>query len=321
VTGDGIIDLYRAARTLRRGAFSQLLFAWMGARVRHDRALAVTAFVDRATCLDVHFGGVADVRTLVSGHREVRHLYEFLPLLAGEPRRAHRQDRDAPEYAGPRYAPLRDHLDRVGAVRSLFVAVPWVEDGIHTVVMLFRARAEDVFTDEEMATLEAIASHAVEALSVNRMRWLDPERADDPHALATATLSADGRLLQSTAAFTRLFWAGIPEHDAHVPAPVLAAVRSGRAWPLADGHHVVTAQADGDGGHVLHIRRRGPGDELAQRERQVAQLFAGGASTKAIAGKLGLSQATVRNHLQRVYDKLTVSSRDELRARLGAPTP
>jgi DNA-binding CsgD family transcriptional regulator len=311
VSADGILELYRAARTLRRGAFSQLLFAWMGARVRHDRALAVTAFIGRATCLDVHFGGVGDVRTLVSGHREVKHLYEFLPLLAGEPRRAHRQDRDAPEYTGAQYAPLRDHLDRVGAVRSLFVAVPWVEDGIHTVVMLFRARTEDVFTDDDVAMLEAIAPHAVEALSVNRMRWLDPERPDDPHALATALLGGDGRVLQSTAAFTRL--------GADLPATALAAVRAGRTWPLADGQHVLHARADGDGGHVLHIRRRGPADELAQRERQVAQLFAGGASTKAIATDLGLSQATVRNHLQRVYDKLTVSSRDELRLRLVAP--
>lgn len=315
---DPIVALYRAARTLRRGAFSRHMFAWLAGHVPNDRALAVTTFVGESTCLDVHFHRFEDLRTLVSGHLQVKHLYSFLPLLTGEPGRAHRQDRDASQYAGAAYAPLREHLDRVRAARSLFIAVPWAEKGLHTVLMVFRSRPEDVFTAEEVAALEMVAPHVVEAMSVNRMHWIEPEPDDGFHALATATLGADGRLLQITAAFGRLFWPCTDERTAYVPAPILAAVRAGRPWPLPGGMHVLHAHPDRGGGHVLRIQACGPTDRLAHRERQVARLFVRGASARAIASELGVSPTTVRNHLQSVYEKLTVSSRDELRALFDA---
>ncbi|AGL14781.1 LuxR family transcriptional regulator [Actinoplanes sp. N902-109] len=51
---------------------------------------------------------------------------------------------------------------------------------------------------------------------------------------------------------------------------------------------------------------------LTVRERQVAELAAGGVRSKEIADQLFLSPRTVENHLQRVYTKLGVSGRNEL---------
>lgn len=56
---------------------------------------------------------------------------------------------------------------------------------------------------------------------------------------------------------------------------------------------------------------------LTDREREVADLAAEGLPAKVIAERLFISQRTVTNHLQHVYDKLGVSSRAELRAALG----
>ena len=53
-------------------------------------------------------------------------------------------------------------------------------------------------------------------------------------------------------------------------------------------------------------------ERLTRREREVAGLAAAGASSREIAAKLVLSVRTVDNHLQNVYSKLGVSSRDEL---------
>ena len=53
-------------------------------------------------------------------------------------------------------------------------------------------------------------------------------------------------------------------------------------------------------------------DQLTRREREVAAMAAAGASSRDIAGKLVLSVRTVDNHLQNVYSKLGVTSRDEL---------
>ena len=53
-------------------------------------------------------------------------------------------------------------------------------------------------------------------------------------------------------------------------------------------------------------------DQLTRREREVATMAAAGASSRDIAAKLVLSVRTVDNHLQNVYSKLGVTSRDEL---------
>lgn len=54
-----------------------------------------------------------------------------------------------------------------------------------------------------------------------------------------------------------------------------------------------------------------PGPALTSREIEVLRLLADGLDTDALAKKLGLSQATIRNHIQRLLAKLGVHSRLE----------
>ena len=60
-------------------------------------------------------------------------------------------------------------------------------------------------------------------------------------------------------------------------------------------------------------RRRAPGGDglasLSGREREVAELVAGGATNKEIAAELFLSEKTVESHMTRVFGKLGVASR------------
>ena len=49
--------------------------------------------------------------------------------------------------------------------------------------------------------------------------------------------------------------------------------------------------------------------KLTLREREIAALVKAGMSNKAIAYKLGISQATVAVHLQRMFRKLNIDSR------------
>lgn len=56
---------------------------------------------------------------------------------------------------------------------------------------------------------------------------------------------------------------------------------------------------------------------LTPREQEVAALASAGLTSPEIAARLVLSERTVENHLQRVYDKLGVASRGDLADRLG----
>jgi DNA-binding NarL/FixJ family response regulator len=61
----------------------------------------------------------------------------------------------------------------------------------------------------------------------------------------------------------------------------------------------------------LHSDHTRPGWDLTAREREVLALLAEGESNQAIARKLGISLATVRNHVQSVIAKLGAHSKLE----------
>jgi two-component system, NarL family, nitrate/nitrite response regulator NarL len=55
---------------------------------------------------------------------------------------------------------------------------------------------------------------------------------------------------------------------------------------------------------------------LTRREAQIAELVADGLSNKAIAARLSIALATVKNHVHRILEKLSVHSRGEAAAKL-----
>jgi PAS domain S-box-containing protein len=59
---------------------------------------------------------------------------------------------------------------------------------------------------------------------------------------------------------------------------------------------------------------RGASAELTRRELDILRLLAAGASTRAMAERLHVSPATVRNHVQHILEKLGVHSRLEAAA-------
>jgi NarL family two-component system response regulator LiaR len=56
------------------------------------------------------------------------------------------------------------------------------------------------------------------------------------------------------------------------------------------------------------------GEDLTERERQVLNQMARGLSNGQIAGELGVSPSTVKNHISRIFAKLGVSTRTEAAA-------
>jgi DNA-binding CsgD family transcriptional regulator len=62
-------------------------------------------------------------------------------------------------------------------------------------------------------------------------------------------------------------------------------------------------------------------DQLTAQELQIAQLAAQGLSNRDIAQRLYLSHRTISTHLYRIFPKLGITSRGELRGALSARTP
>jgi DNA-binding NarL/FixJ family response regulator len=56
-------------------------------------------------------------------------------------------------------------------------------------------------------------------------------------------------------------------------------------------------------------RRRRPTPQLTPRQWELLKLLAAGHTNTQIARRLGVSQATVRTHLEHIYGRLHVSSR------------
>ena len=65
---------------------------------------------------------------------------------------------------------------------------------------------------------------------------------------------------------------------------------------------------------LTDTQKRGPSNELTDREEDVFQLLANGASNAQIAQKLGLSESTVKFHLRNLFAKLGVTNRTEAAA-------
>ena len=73
-----------------------------------------------------------------------------------------------------------------------------------------------------------------------------------------------------------------------------------------------------DGATTELLRSRG-GDGLTNREREVAGFAARGLTDLEIAARLSLSRRTVETHLYRIYAKLGIAGRVELRPLFSGP--
>ena len=74
------------------------------------------------------------------------------------------------------------------------------------------------------------------------------------------------------------------------------------------------AYALADGGPAAAQKRPTRGDSLSEREREVAALIGQGASNRAIAEALVISERTVERHVANIFAKLNFGSRTQIAA-------
>lgn len=90
----------------------------------------------------------------------------------------------------------------------------------------------------------------------------------------------------------------------------IAAVHKGQVWAnSAEIHYVLDALQQSRPLKCVNSQGK---NLLTRREQEIVPLLAEGLTNKEIAGKLDVSEHTVKNHLFRIYEKLGISSRVEL---------
>ena len=125
-----------------------------------------------------------------------------------------------------------------------------------------------------------------------------------------------GFLREATPGFIHLLRRLWPQwQGSRLPQALLADVQAATPCAVADTRFGIVAKG---AYRYVEVRPAGPLDTLTPREREVAEQYARGESSGAIARALGLSPATVRNHLASCYRKLAVNNRSELTLRVSA---
>lgn len=247
----------------------------------------------------------------------------------------------------PARSPLYRNFMRPRGLEDELRAVFRVDGQPWGQLSLFRERGRAEFDATDIAFIQSLSAPLAQRLR----SYLQPSTAATPEDTARAPgmllFDADGNLVSLNDEARELMDRMPPGPSTttplgiEIPLPVWILSTAGRARltggsaririRAGTGHWLVChasclRAADGSGSSTaLVIEPAKPSEiaalvtaafELTRRELDVIELVARGLSTRGIAAQLHLSPHTVRDHLKAIFDKVDVSSRGELVARL-----
>ena len=180
---------------------------------------------------------------------------------------------------------VRDGLSGMFAADPDFTVVGEAGDGSQALRLADAARPDVILMDLRMPGMDGVTAIAELARRGNPARVLVLTTYDtDSYVLSAIEAGATGYLLKDA-----------PRDE------LLRAVRAAAAGQSVLAPSVATR---------LMNRVRSPEPEvLSQRELEVLTLVAAGSTNREAAARLFISEATVKTHLGRIYDKLGVDTR------------
>ena len=225
-----------------------------------------------------------------------------------------------------------DWFRPVGIEYELEVGIPSPLE--HTKTFLFDNERRD-FTERDRALLNLLQPHLTQLHRAATVRRLaDTARAvieDDGDGRGVVVVAKTGGVEMASPLARRLLGAYFPEASgARLPRPVASWLRAQPMdrppLPLSvDGPcGTLTIELDRRGGtRVMLLEELAAGGKgpaaLSAREREVLALVRDGLRNAEIAEALWLSPATVRKHLENIYEKLDVHTRTAAVARVHGP--
>ena len=211
---------------------------------------------------------------------------------------------------------FRDGLCRLLALEEDFEVVAQAQDGRQVLDVLQQHEPDILLLDLKMPGLDGLATLQRLQITKNKTRVIVLTASDDKNEFVHAMkLGASGIVLKQTATellikSIRKVHAGEIWLDSHTTA---AAIRQFVANDEASAMQSFPPAPPPTG-----ERERFP---LSQREREIVALVAQGFNNKDMAEKMSISEQTVKNDLQNIFDKLGVSDRFSGEGGSGTPVP
>ena len=225
-------------------------------------------------------------------------------------------------YRGQYQAGIRDYARRCGHQNSLVTGWVHPETQVAPWVGLYRADPDWHFSEAERQFAQCLAPHLMEALAVNRVLYaarLRTLHGSAPHHVAIADRL--GLLYFTEPGFSELMGREWPHWTGGSLPPPLCAAVTDQPPDVYRGAHVAIHMTHVKDLVFLKARSTLPIDGLTARELAVAKHIAAGRTHKEIARLLNIAPATVRNHIQRIHDRLQVRNNAELVAQLNQFVP
>ena len=188
---------------------------------------------------------------------------------------------------------------------------------LYEFLTLWRHDGEKPFTETERQTKELLMPHLAEAHSAARLR----EVFDSGQSRVSRWAVADERgfLRDASPGFIHELRGHWPAwQGSRLPEAILQNVRLATPYNTAQLKLQITRKG---AFRFLQMLPATALDSLSTREMEVVSRYGQGDTYAGIAAALGLSPATVRNHIAHAYRKLAVNNKAELAARMLAARP
>jgi DNA-binding CsgD family transcriptional regulator len=304
-----LLQLYRIAQDLPITDFQDAALNLVKMVLPFDSSLWGTA-ESKENGVDIHTVHLHNKASeMLLAYEPVKHLDTAVAPLFALPRVTRGFNNLETWFPKPEQREIRDVMRRFEIENMLATVVTDSRTKFAHWILLYRADKTSIYTTEEVARLELLAPHVMEALAINRkihLERLNPLDASAPRC-GSAIADMHGVVYHADPLFTTLArqeWLDWNEHQ--LPSALCAHSLQGRERFL--GNKVVVDQRAEQQLLFLKVRARCRADDLTAREFTIAELIAKGETHKEIARTLNRAPATVRNHIQAIYEKLRVSN-------------
>jgi len=194
------------------------------------------------------------------------------------------------------HAIFRDGLRKLLEVEGSFDLIGEASDGVEAIELVGRLSPDVMLLDLNMPRLGGLDALAEILKASPEARIIILAASVDRREIIKALrLGARGIVLKTAA--TELLY------------KCIQAVVAGEVWV---GRESVPKLVDALEEFDVPKTRRFSSANLTERERQIVDAIAGGASNRDVAQALSVSEQTVKNHLSRIFEKCGVSNRTEL---------